>query len=381
MSLGKDLASIRNGIGLSLEEVQSIVKIPVHTLKSIETDGIFDDPEYNQTYTRSFIRSYARALKIDDTLVVEALDNIEAGLYVPGTLLEKLDIQTGKPLIKPGVLDEEENEEQEEESIFKDPDITTAPAKPTPTVENVDWVSLGKSFKSEEARPKIWGAILIVAAIIVIAIVIFIYRVEISGIFSSDDQPEVVDTEETSPALDDGILLPPTETPSNTDNSTTPDEVEAEITSPPAQAIVDETETDEPETPSTPSQNPFASLYSPNLGDTLTISVFAAYDKLEPVRVTSDFNWRTNPFWMEQGQAFNFSFQDTILVRGQYSRMMLLFNGHIIENPSNSYYNEDFDSIMLTRDGLSNGGYLAIPPSTLPEDVVAPDSLVSPLSY
>lgn len=377
MSLGKDLATIRNGLGLSLEEVQSIVKIPVHTLKSIESDGIFDDPEYNTTYTRSFIRSYARALKINDALVVDALDAVEGGLYVPGNLLDRLDVEK-KPIIKPDMLDESE----ESEPIFKEPDIKTAPQKPTPTVENVDWVNLGKSFKSSESRPKIWGALLIVSGIILAGVLIFIYRVEIVGIFSSSEEP-VETAEIQQPALSNQDILS-TETPQQETELPAPENTTPEVTAPPVQTVTDETDTEaEPETtvPATPAQNPFVALYSPTLGDTLTISVFAAYDKLEPVRVTSDFNWRTNPFWMEQGQAFNFSFQDTILVRGQYSRMMLLFNGHIIENPGANYLDDEFDSVMLTRELLSTGGYLSVPPSTLPADVIVPDSLVFPLSY
>ena len=74
MSLGKDLATIRKGLGLTLEEIQNAIKIPTHILKSIEDDSIYDSEEHNTTYIRSFIRSYARGLKIDDDKVVAALE-------------------------------------------------------------------------------------------------------------------------------------------------------------------------------------------------------------------------------------------------------------------------------------------------------------------
>ncbi|MGB0347479.1 MAG: helix-turn-helix domain-containing protein, partial [Balneolaceae bacterium] len=45
MSLGKDLAAVRNKLGLSLEEIQSQIKIPAHVLKSIENDSIFNELE------------------------------------------------------------------------------------------------------------------------------------------------------------------------------------------------------------------------------------------------------------------------------------------------------------------------------------------------
>jgi hypothetical protein len=117
------------------------------------------------------------------------------------------------------------------------------------------------------------------------------------------------------------------------------------------------------------------------LRDTLTVVVYAAFDKLEPVRVTSDLNWRTNPFWMEQGQAFKFDFKDTLLVRGQYSRMLLMFNGHVIENPTNSYFNTDFNSVMLTRSDLQTSSFMEPAPTELPNDVTLPDSIVYRIQY
>jgi hypothetical protein len=84
---------------------------------------------------------------------------------------------------------------------------------------------------------------------------------------------------------------------------------------------------------------------------------------------------------MEQGQAYNFSFQDTLLVRGQYSRMLLLFNGHIIENAANQYYSGEFDSIMLTRTDLNLPEYLVQPGAVFPLAVGAPDSIISPITY
>ncbi|HBQ61517.1 MAG TPA: DUF4115 domain-containing protein, partial [Balneolaceae bacterium] len=74
MSLGKDLASIRKSKNLTLEDVQNAIKIPHDILDSIEDDSIFSDPNRNKTYLRSFVRSYAKLLKIDDEDIVEALD-------------------------------------------------------------------------------------------------------------------------------------------------------------------------------------------------------------------------------------------------------------------------------------------------------------------
>lgn len=370
MSLGKDLARIRKGLGLTLEEIQGIIKIPVHTLKSIESDHIFDDETQNKTYTRSFVRSYAKALKIDDTIICNALDEVEAGMYTPGSLVEKLDSDAPKLIFKPDVLVEEDEEDEEEEDSsstnLKKPDIETAEPIVPPTLENVNWADMGKRFSKEERNPIIWKSIFIIVGIIIIASIIFIFRTQIAGWF---DTPEIEITTAQEPTLNTPLIIPPADSTEEIQNTpeATPDPLETPSTNqtPPAVA----------------SANPFSAYYSSTLGDTLTITVYAAYDKLEPVRVTSDFNWRTNPFWMEQGQAYNFSFRDTILVRGQYSRMLLLFNGHVIENPRSRFFREDFDSIMLTRQILSTPTFLAPPPQEFPLEIGVPDSIVYPLSY
>ena len=365
MSLGKDLASIRKGLGLTLEEIQGAIKIPAHTLETIETDTIFDDAEHNKTYTRSFIRSYAKALKIPDPLITDALDEVEAGLYNPGSLVERMDSKAAKPMFKPDALEEYKSED-EPAVVLKKPDIEEAPQKATPTVENVNWADLGKRFSDAEKNPALWRAAAIVGGILIVAAAIFIFRTQIFGWWSTEE-PEITETQQ-EPVFETPLLATPDD---STQTSTTP-ETPAPILDPIAA----------PQQPQNqPTGNPLMAVYSPVLADTLTISVYAAYDKLEPIRVTSDFNWRTNPFWMEQGQAFNFSFQDTILVRGQYSRMVLLFNGHVIDNASNLYYSEDFDSIMLTRENLSDDAYLAMPPAEFPLEIGAPDSLVFPLAY
>ncbi|HBQ61515.1 MAG TPA: hypothetical protein DD671_18375, partial [Balneolaceae bacterium] len=102
---------------------------------------------------------------------------------------------------------------------------------------------------------------------------------------------------------------------------------------------------------------------------------------LEPVRVTSDLNWRTNPFWMEEGEAYNFDFSDTLLVRGQYSRLLLLFNGHVIENPRQNNFSSSFNSILLTREVLDQPRYLAPPPEEFPLEIGAPDSTIYRIRY
>lgn len=356
MSLGKDLAAVRNKLGLSLEEIQSQIKIPAHVLKSIENDSIFNELESNKTYTRSFVRSYAKSLGLADDLIVSALDSFEAGLYEHGTILDEELTKKHTPFIKPEEIDDTAS--GKEPTLVK-PDIEIAPKKPTPTVENVNWADMGKKFSTPATNPKVIFPVIIALILIGIAIAIYVFREPIFGFFTTSDSPDI--TETTEP------VVPQNDAEALIDTSN----VESTITDAPL--ITDnQISQGQESTLAVPS-------FSSDVTDTLTITVYAAFGKLEPVRVTSDFNWRTNPFWMEQGQAFNFNFIDTVLVRGQYSRILLMFNGHVLDDPFADYYDDTFDSILLTREVLSDENFYSTPPAEFPFEIGAPDSLVFPL--
>ncbi len=355
MSLGKDLSGIRKELGLSLEEIQSSIKIPMLTLKSIENDSIFESTEHNQTYIRSFIRSYARALHLNDDDVVKALDAVEAGMYDHDLLAKNEDVaSTG------GDDTTEENEPFDLKNVTP-PDIEQTASKPKPTVENVNWADLGKKFSLQDSGSKGWVLLVIILFVLALLATGFIFRETIFGFFESDPNEVVEPVENNFPTLPEAIpeadtlsITPPIQSP---DQSTTEVENEDQVSAPP--------------------------LSSTNLDiqiDTLTVAVYAIFDKLEPVRVTSDLNWRTNPFWMEQGEAYNFDFNDSLLVRGQHSRMLLLFNGHVIDN-HRQYYDPETESVIITRSILDNSGYFDPAPPTFPYEEGPPDSLVYRINY
>jgi hypothetical protein len=111
--------------------------------------------------------------------------------------------------------------------------------------------------------------------------------------------------------------------------------------------------------------------------------LYAAYDKLDPVRVTSDFNNRTNPFWMDKGEAYYFDFNDTLVVKGQYSRFLLMYNGNVINNPRQNHYDSDLSSIVITRDILSATEYQENNTNNFPANlgVQAPDTVIYRLDF
>jgi len=64
------------------------------------------------------------------------------------------------------------------------------------------------------------------------------------------------------------------------------------------------------------------------LPDTLAILVWATKDKLEPVRIKTDLTDSYFPYWIEKGTAMRFEFTSEISIKGQYERMLILFNNH-----------------------------------------------------
>jgi len=358
MSLGKDLASIRKGQNLTLEDIQNAVKIPQDTLASIENDRIFTDQNINNTYVRSFVRSYAKVLKVDDEDIVKALDEVEAGTYA-GSILRDSS-QSAEHFTSKKSENEDSKTNEDKASLPKSFTPHSAKDKPfessEPSTESFEWADLGNKFSSASKSSRIW--IIIVAIVVVLGLLG-------AGYYFWDD---FGNNSETEPATEPLPELP------DTDNN--------ETVIPPAP--VDSTSTgqdaSEQNVPQNSQQESNSTQIS-ELGDTLTLSVYAAYGQLEPIRITSDLNWRTNPFWIEEGQAYNFDFRDTLLVRGQYSRLLLLFNGHVVENPRQNYFDIAFNSIMITRDIIDQPEFLAPAPSEFPLQIGAPDSTIFPISF
>jgi len=130
-SIGKDLVKIRKHLGLTLQDIQFATKLPQHTLDKIENDTIFVDAEEGPIYTRNFVRSYGRVLKIDDDLLIEALNLREAGKYNHELfrdfpeLAEKLPEDKGKDSVKDSVKpasDDSRNKKEEPENRSKSGD-------------------------------------------------------------------------------------------------------------------------------------------------------------------------------------------------------------------------------------------------------------------
>lgn len=367
MSLGKDLATIRKNQNLTQEDIQNAIKIPLDTIKSIESDSIFDDPNLNTTYVRSFVRSYAKVLKLNDADVVKALDDMEVGIY-SGNLLAGSKEANQK--INRGTFFEETEPKNEPDSkldtsesqVLPETEAEKKPAPPekiaTPEVNSVNWADMGRKFTTAGKKPKVW---LVISILIILGLIFgggYVFWDQLSSLFAQNESNIPEEQTRNQQSGQETIIPMPVDSSLNEDQQGNNSPSEAQNQAPAA-----------------------ATNEQMTLGDTLTVAVYAAYGQLEPIRITSDFNWRTDPFWMEEGEAYNFDFRDTLLVRGQYSRLLLLFNGHVIENPRQNYFNTSFNSIMITRSILDDPRYLAPAPREFPLEIGAPDSTLYRIRY
>ena len=364
MSLGSDLETIRKEKNLSLEDIFEVTKIPVHTLISIEKDTLFKSSSESKTYLRSFVRSYAKALKIADAHILQALEATENETYDhdliksanPESLSEaysvkkdKVEVESSKSIDPEDLRAEtyqEEIDSSEEKIIHEEPKTSK------PTVDTVNWADMSKKVYASPASSKKIGLFIIIILILGgLGSIGYFYGNDFLAMFSSDENTELANPgKDTSTSNQDLLAIP--------NDSTSTDEI----------SQIDD---------ATGASNAIT------LPETLTVVLYAAYDKLEPVRVTSDFNNRTNPFWMDQGEAYYFDFTDSLRIRGQYSRFLLMYNGNVINNPRQNYFDPSLNSIVLTREILSAPEYQQNSTDSFPPNlgVAAPDSIVYRIQF
>jgi transcriptional regulator with XRE-family HTH domain len=376
-SIGKDLAKIRISLGLSLQDIQATIKIPISTLEKIENGSIFEDSEHGKTYVRSFIRSYGRALKIDSEVMINGLNQQETGNYNhllwnyfeagqespsfknitfddldpsnddlnEDTLSEIDPSTTGNFSSEKAPTDKtkqkkpaqtEINSEAESEAkadeLPKTPKKTTAPAISS---ESVDWANMGRKFTESKKTTPIWIFVILIATVVVFTVGYFIYA---SDLFNF------------------------------TEASTENNETTAIVSNNGTNLLDLEERADLSETISTAGEG---------LDETLYITVYAAYERLEPVRVWSDIKPRMDPYWVERGTAMNFDFRDTVRIRGQYPNMLIFKNGHAIDDPLELSFNQQENYIELTREYFSSDPKWVTSRSfQLPEGVAEPDTVL-----
>ncbi len=349
-SLGKDLATIREHQQKTLQDVHDSTKIPLHILQGIEDGSIFTDFDENKTYVRSYVRSYGKALDISESNMIEALDHYELGAY-DGQLLDLLsddpksptftydDSDTDSDSIAKEYTEEEEPEQKSppkptETPSPKTPPRSSEPTSTSPSVNSVDWADMGHKFTPLENRSRIWIGIAVVFVVIASVLGYWFYQNSTLGGITDGEQPRNTTQNVTQP----GIV---------------PDSLQLELSTEDTSAGIG---------------NEQQAQARESLSDTLNLLVYAAHDRLDPVRVYTDLMREFNPYWIERGVAYRFEFTDFIRIRGQYSRMELLMNGHPVENFRDRFLtviNPDSQYVELQRSLFEeNDKWLQPPPDS-----------------
>lgn len=325
MSLGKDLAKIRNKQGLSIEDIKKSTRIPTHIIASIEDDSILEQLDNYTTYTRSYIRSYAKAIGIREEEIVAALDQVEQGTY-QGSLRDRFDLEEAEAEQEDEEQEKAEAEEPEQpekgDSKARKPKSKKTKGTPGPpkTPDNLDWVRVGMRAKATPSKSSIrTGLLVLLVLLALVAGGFIIYSLYYAEANTETNQPAETQTNQPqtpSDSLRQALINPQTNQPADTNTLN----------------------------------------QTGSLPDTLTITILAADGKLEPVRVYTDILGQRNPYWVAEGDSLDFNFVNTVQVRAvnQYNRMQLLFNGHVIQNYYEEYFNEESGQVELNREVFEN---------------------------
>ena len=360
-SLGKDISKIRQDKNLTIEQVHEQTRIPVHILNTIEKGSLFEDIDENKTYIRSYVRSYAKALGIQNERIISCLNKAEAGDYngellSPSGSLEdqatmttesktgetqtpedsNANMETGAGVDVGGAESQKKQkpkQKKSQSSLSKHWSYDQS-AQTEPSVHSLNWAKVGDDVTSFRDF-SIINAVLIIFALFVLGGVIyfFVFRGEQAPVDSlSTTEPS--GTALSVDSLDKEFITIDT---ANSDESTEPQQLEG-------------------------------------LQDTLTLVIYAAYEKLEPVRVNSDVTQDTLPYWIEKGEAMRFDFIDSIQVSGQFNRMELLFQGHVIQNFREKFYQPLARLLVLSRNDFTEPKWLTAPPDSLQMAAPPPDT-------
>lgn len=337
-SLGNDLAATRKSRGISLEEIHKTTKIPKSVLVSIEDNSIFEDISNNPTYIRSYVRSYAKALSIDERKIVYALNKVEKNSY-SGSLLDDEQRQKLQDSEKKSSETEKISDAGEQESTAKSKEN---PFSKTQEVHSFDWADLGHQFKPRRSANAKWRIILAILALCAIGAFLFywyyIRTLDSDAANISDNAPPVQTSAPETRQLD--VM------PSIGEDSARLSESGAS-------------------TPSSESRDV--------LPDTLSIVLYAAYGDLEPVRVYTDVLGELNPYWIQHGEAIRFNFVNELQFRDGLENVILLMNGRVISDLRERFFNPETERIEITRSFFEgNSVWLQPRPDTLDIDAPPP---------
>ncbi len=265
--LARDLRRIREKQKRSLQDIHNETKIALELLQHFERTALYDHERYNPVYLRSFARTYASAIGVDPAVVLEAVE-----LAFEGSYRNQLAVQFlgEEPLL--------EAEPQTAPHEASTPEAAPDSKPPQVPESSLPLVSAPGGLERLE-RPSRWKAW--VGAVIAVAMVTAGIWYLLRPVPQPPPEPLPVDTITTTATAVD--TMRPKETPA---------------------------------------------VQVPVLGDTITATVIAAFDKVDPIRIRVDRDLR-RPYWIEQGDSMQFRFTERIILEDQLDDIQLRLDGQL----------------------------------------------------
>lgn len=373
--LHEDLIAIRQSKKITVDDIFDKTRMAVESIELIES-GLLFNSDKNRTYIRSFARSYAKAIGVTEKDIVHALDLQEIGSYV-GYLKEvylpdqqkktenhvtaqpendfkpekepisnPVKEDSAKPPIKESIFKFDEpptKKIQEKPFIIEDDTLKEPVEKPLKTVtsrdltserKKVDWSETNKKINHSDSKKNPLLALSLILLLLILAGGGIYYFV-----FMQQDVEDItiIDPILSEPDTDPGLNL----LSDTLDAPVAPDRSLSPVTA---------------------------------LPDTLEIHVFAAYGNLEPFRVRSDTFENRRPYWVPRGQAMRILFIDEISLFNHRDRMLILYNGRVI----NSFAEENpgEQSVTIRRSQFVNDPSLASFTTDFPAGVSQPSRIL-----
>ncbi|MEX2401813.1 MAG: helix-turn-helix domain-containing protein [Rhodothermales bacterium] len=94
----QDMRRIREARNLSVADVNEETKIPRGLIEAFEDRALFDHPQFNRVYLRSFVRTYAQVIAIDADVALDALEEALSARYAGSLAVEYLDEEPDLPV-------------------------------------------------------------------------------------------------------------------------------------------------------------------------------------------------------------------------------------------------------------------------------------------
>lgn len=372
--LARDLRRVRESRNITVEDLHDETKIPQGLIEAFEDKALFDHPQFNRVYLRSFVRTYANVIGIEADAAISALEEALSDRYTGSLVVEYLDEQPTEsgPAERADDYPPGERPITEEAGSRNKSGVQDAgPRSPSGATSSPSEEDLTDAEKSRDAgepdgigkAPESAGA------------------ASLKGDAADGNVPEDWSVQSPPPSKNTRDVSKRTRAGGSasrldqrriragdgnqrwivvlaavavlavlvwviirvTDGGSSPAGDAAGV----ADTVV---EAGAGEATDTVAQDEEATGYvqeMPALGDTMRVFVVAAIDQLEPIRVTVDDDLR-RPYWVEEGDSMLFQPTERIVVEEQLDDIELRIEG--IDYPTDR--RDEQGRIVITRDSV-----------------------------